>query len=116
MCLWENTVYISVSQKLNLMLQSKREPSWPYKELLLLPPRGTSANQRARLCIQSYWNPVRLRRLGAIPECETKINCHHFLNLKTILVLVLLVKIISVKHTNKMYFPNMIDLPNTGLF
>lgn len=40
MYLWENTVYISVSENLNLMLQSKREPTWPYKELLSLPPRG----------------------------------------------------------------------------
>lgn len=46
-CLRENTVYISVSQKLNLMLQSEGEPAWPYKELLSPPARGTAANQKA---------------------------------------------------------------------
>lgn len=64
MCLQENTVYISVSQKLNLMLQSKREPSWPYKELLSLPPRGTSgtsANQKAR---PSQWQQQESSHTG----------------------------------------------------
>lgn len=58
-CFWETAAGV------NPMLQSKREPSSPYKELLSLQPRGVLTNGRARLrfpvCLNGSRSPLILK-------------------------------------------------------
>ena len=68
------------NSRLNLMLQSEREPTCPYRELLSLTTWCHSQSEGRLGCFSMAG---RLWRLGEIPTCEKKINCHHFLKQKT---------------------------------